>query len=103
MEARELLAPINGGESSKVQLKERLPHIDSLAHEIIAFSNSQGGMIVFGVQDKTGNITGLSFAEIREINGQIVNAASQKVFPPVFVTTGNLWKLYTKGEKYDKL
>jgi predicted HTH transcriptional regulator len=87
MEARELRALISGGESSKVQLKERLPHGDSLAHEIIAFSNSQGGVIVFGVQDKTGNITGLSFAEIREINSQIVNAASQKVFPPVFVTT----------------
>jgi len=33
---QELLQIINGGESSTVQFKERLPHPDSLAHEMIA-------------------------------------------------------------------
>jgi predicted HTH transcriptional regulator len=70
-----------------VQFKEHLPHIDSLAHEIIAFSNTKGGVIIFGVNDKTGSITNLSFEEIREINQQLVNTASQKVYPPVFITT----------------
>ncbi|MDR0555255.1 MAG: putative DNA binding domain-containing protein [Treponema sp.] len=87
MTEQELKKIITGGESSKVQFKEHLPHIDSLAHEIIAFSNSQGGIIIFGVNDKTGGIRGLSFEEIREVNRQLVNAASQKVYPPVFLTT----------------
>ena len=36
MNEHELLQIINVGESSKVQLKVRLNHPDSLAHEIIA-------------------------------------------------------------------
>jgi predicted HTH transcriptional regulator len=87
MDSVELLAIIKRGESSKVQFKERLPHIDSLAHELIAFSNSLGGKIIFGVNDKTGELNGLSFSEIQQINQQIVNIASQKVYPPVFLTT----------------
>jgi predicted HTH transcriptional regulator len=87
MDEQELLHLINGGESSKVQFKERMPNPDSLAHELIAFSNSKGGIIIFGVNDKTGEINGLSFNEIQQINQQLVNTASQKVYPPVFLTT----------------
>ena len=87
MDSTELLAVIKRGESSKVQFKERMPHVNSLAHELIAFSNSQGGIIIFGVNDKTGDLNGLSFTEIQQINQQIVNVASQKVYPPVFLTT----------------
>ena len=87
MNEQELLQIINGGKSSKIQFKERLPHPDSLAHEIIAFSNSRGGMIIFGVNDKTGALNGLSFGEIQQINQQVVNIASQKVYPPVYLTS----------------
>jgi predicted HTH transcriptional regulator len=87
MTGQELLEIINGGESSRVQFKERLPHQDSLAHELIAFSNSKGGIIIIGVNDKTGAINGLSFSEIQQINQQLVNIASQKVYPPVCITT----------------
>jgi predicted HTH transcriptional regulator len=87
MNSVELLEIIKRGESSEVQFKERLPHIDSFAHELIAFSNSQGGKIIIGVNDKTGELNGLSFGEIQQTNQQIVNIASQKVYPPVFLTT----------------
>jgi predicted HTH transcriptional regulator len=87
MDEQELLQTINGGESSKIQFKERLPHPDNLTHEIIAFSNSRGGKIVFGVSDKTGRLNGLSFNEIQQINQQAVNIASQKVYPPIYLET----------------
>jgi predicted HTH transcriptional regulator len=87
MTEHELLQIIKGGESSTVQFKERLPHQDSLAHEMIAFSNSRGGIIIFGVNDKTGNLNGLSFGEIQMANQQMVNIASQKVYPPIFLET----------------
>jgi predicted HTH transcriptional regulator len=87
MNEQELIDIINGGESSKVQFKERLPSLDNLAHELIAFSNSHGGKIIFGVNDKTGEFNGLSFGEIQELNQQIVNVAAQKVFPPVYIET----------------
>jgi predicted HTH transcriptional regulator len=82
-----ILQIIKGGESSKVQFKEKLPNIDNLTNELIAFSNSKGGTIIFGVNDKTGSINGLSFNEIQNINQQLVNVASQKIYPPIYLTT----------------
>jgi len=87
MDTTELLAIIKRGESSKVQFKERLPNIDSLAHEFIAFANTGGGYLLIGVNDKSGDLKGLSFSEIQQSNSQIVNAASQKIFPPINVIT----------------
>lgn len=87
MEALEILDLIQQGESSKTQFKERLPHIDSIAQELVAFSNTSGGKIIIGVNDKTGALNGLSFEEIQATNQQLVNAASQSVFPPVFIKT----------------
>lgn len=87
MQTTELLDLIKKGESSTVQFKERAPHPDSLAHEIIAFSNSKGGIILFGINDKTGAVNGLAYGEIQQLNQQIVNVASQKVYPPVFLIT----------------
>ena len=87
MNSNELLEIIKGGESSKVQFKERLSHSDSIVQELIAFSNSKGGIIIFGVNDRTGELNGLSFGEIQQINQQLVNIASQKVYPPVFLET----------------
>ncbi|MCL2689815.1 MAG: putative DNA binding domain-containing protein [Chitinispirillia bacterium] len=87
MNEQELLQIIDLGESSKVQFKERMPHLDSFANELIAFSNSGGGIIIFGVNDKTGELNGLSFGEIQQLNQNIVNTASQKVYPPVYLST----------------
>ncbi|GHU19606.1 transcriptional regulator [Spirochaetia bacterium] len=87
MTSEELIQLVSLGESSKVQFKERLPHIDSLAHELIAFSNSMGGIIIFGVNDKNGKLNGLSYTEIQEVNQHVENAASQKIYPPINVTT----------------
>lgn len=81
MKALELKELIRKGESSYVQFKERLPHQDSLAQEMVAFSNSKGGLLVIGVNDKTGSLNGLTFEEIQATNQQLVNVASQSVFP----------------------
>ena len=87
MTEQELIKLIDLGESSKVQFKERVPSNDQLAHELIAFSNSQGGKIIFGVNDKTGALNGLSFSEIQEINQKIVNIATQKIYPSLIIKT----------------
>jgi predicted HTH transcriptional regulator len=64
-----------------------MPHIDSMANELIAFSNSEGGMIIFGVNDKTGELNGLNFQEIASANSQLANIASNNILPPIFVET----------------
>jgi Predicted transcriptional regulator containing an HTH domain and an uncharacterized domain shared with the mammalian protein Schlafen len=67
MNAIELLDIINTGETSRVQFKEKISSPDGLAAEMVAMSNSLGGLILVGVKDKTGEIVGLSNVNCRNI------------------------------------
>lgn len=65
MDKEKLLEIIKKGESSKVEFKLDDVHPDSLAAEIIAFSNLEGGLILLGVDD-FGNIKGIKRENIEE-------------------------------------
>lgn len=51
MNATELEDLILGGETSTVQFKEKLPHPDAFAAELIAMANARGGVILLGVAE----------------------------------------------------
>ena len=87
MNAIELLDIINTGETSKVQFKEKMPHPDSIAGEMIAMSNSMGGMILFGVKDKTGDIVGLTYEDIQQYSNSISNIATGNITPGIYIAT----------------
>ena len=89
MDTLELLELIEKGEDSQTQFKERFESIDSLAAEICAFSNSNGGNIIVGVSDD-GEIIGLDKEEIHKLNEWVSSTCSQKIDPPVNVTTLNI-------------
>ncbi|MFQ6054983.1 MAG: helix-turn-helix domain-containing protein, partial [Methanosarcinales archaeon] len=65
MDKEKVLEIIKKGESSKVEFKLDDVHPDSLAAEIIAFSNLDGGLIILGVDD-SGNIKGIKRENIEE-------------------------------------
>lgn len=87
MDALELLDLIQRGESSKVQFKVRLPSINAIAAEMVAFSNANGGIIIVGIDDKTGEINGLSFEELKTTNQTLVNSASYNLNVPIYIHT----------------
>jgi ATP-dependent DNA helicase RecG len=58
MNLTELAARLNKGEDLHTEFKERLIHTDDLAASIIAFANTDGGQMIFGVNDEQ-EITGL--------------------------------------------
>lgn len=87
MDSIELLNIISDGETSKVQFKEKMPPKDGLAAEIIAMSNSLGGIILLGVKDKTGDVLGLSSSELHDYNMKIGNYCTDKIKPNIFITT----------------
>jgi len=58
MKKKDLLAEVASGEDSTRQFKADVRNIDSLASEIAAFANSDGGTIFIGVADD-GAILGL--------------------------------------------
>ncbi len=90
MDAIELLDLIQKGESSVVQFKVRINDTYKIGTEMVAFSNTKGGLIIIGVDDKTGDINGLSFHEIAETNRLLANAASDNVRPQIFIETETL-------------
>ncbi len=86
MTAGELKSILNAGETSRVQFKERMPHGDSLAREIVAMSNSSGGTILFGIEDVTARPVGLSKSQIEEYD-RTISQVADNIKPIVYVTT----------------
>ena len=87
MNAVELLDIISAGETSKVQFKRELDNQDKVAAELIAFSNSKGGILLFGVEDKTGDIIGLDYEALQKTSNAIGTIANELVKPTVYITT----------------
>jgi predicted HTH transcriptional regulator len=86
MNADELYRIVSLGETFTVQFKEKMPHRDSIAREIVAMSNSSGGMILFGIEDATNRIIGLPSVEIEEYD-RIVSQIANSIRPSVRVRT----------------
>jgi ATP-dependent DNA helicase RecG len=80
---------IGRGEDSKHQFKANVTNEISLAHEMVAFSNSGGGEIFIGVSDD-GTFIGLTSDDMRRLNQLVSNAASQHVRPPINPQTENI-------------
>jgi ATP-dependent DNA helicase RecG len=89
METSQLLEIIARGEDGKHQFKANFTNANSLAAEIVAFSNSGGGMIFIGVSDN-GSFAGLTREDMGRLNQLVSNAASQLVRPPVNPQTENI-------------
>ncbi len=78
----EILTVIRQGENSSVEFKSAKAHPDSLARELVAFANTQGGILLIGVEDD-GHISGLD--ESIEHEARIANIARNNVNPPINV------------------
>ncbi len=82
METTELLEIISRGEDSTNQFKADFRNVDSLAAEMVAFSNSGGGRMFIGVSNE-GRIAGLTRDDMGRLSQLVSNAASQSVRPPI--------------------
>jgi predicted HTH transcriptional regulator len=89
METLELIERISNGEDSYTQFKEQAIKAKDLAKEFVAFSNAEGGIVVFGVADN-GDIKGLNSDEIEKIGQLIGNTANEIVKPPINPLTKNM-------------
>lgn len=89
MHLEELRRILACGEDSQHQFKREITHLDSLAAELVAQSNSGGGRIFIGVEDD-GSISGLNPQQVQAFNQQLSNAASNNVRPPIHPSTRNI-------------
>lgn len=89
METSELIEILARDEDSRHQFKANVTNETSLASEIVAFSNTQGGMLIIGANDD-GTISGLTRDDMKRLSNLVSNAASQQVKPPINPVTENL-------------
>ncbi|WP_418322037.1 RNA-binding domain-containing protein [Segatella hominis] len=81
----DILKQIKAGEVSGMQFKERILDKYDIACELVAFSNSQGGKLVVGIKDKTGETNALSYSEVQETTNLLSDIASENVVPSILI------------------
>ncbi len=62
MDRQELARLVAQGEGPGIEFKRKVRHPDKIAREFVAFANSQGGLVIIGVEDD-GTIYGCKDAE----------------------------------------
>ncbi|MDO4840078.1 MAG: putative DNA binding domain-containing protein, partial [Desulfovibrionaceae bacterium] len=80
MTMEEILA----GESKNVEFKENLPEKSSkYMKTVVAFANGSGGKIIFGIADKTREVTGFEKEDVFRKMDDIANAVSDSCEPAI--------------------
>ncbi|MCI7562086.1 MAG: putative DNA binding domain-containing protein [Bacteroidales bacterium] len=90
MTEQELLKIRDLAEVGQVQFKERANDRYDIGCEMVAFSNSHGGKLVIGINDKTGAINALSYMELQETTNLLTSVASENVIPNVLIDVENV-------------
>ena len=85
MTEQEVLKLRDHGEVTKVQFKERIIDAYDVGCEMVAFSNTHGGQLVIGINDKMGVINALSYQEVQETTNLLGNIASENVIPSILL------------------
>ena len=85
MTTEELLQMRDMAEAGRIQFKERILDVHDISCELVALSNSHGGKLVIGIDDKTGRINALSYKELQETNNLLSNIASENVVPSILI------------------
>lgn len=86
MDSIELLDLVGTGETSKVQFKVALPSRERIIKEMVAKSNALGGVILFGIEDVTGKIVGLSPEDL-EAADKVLAECADTLKPPIYIRT----------------
>jgi len=92
MTTEDILRLRDTAEQTRVQFKERVTRDNKydVSCEMVAQSNSRGGMIVIGIDDKTGRINPLSFVEVQETTNLLGSLASEGVVPQILLDIENV-------------
>jgi ATP-dependent DNA helicase RecG len=82
---------LKSGETTTVQFKRQIDNAVSLAEEMVAMANTDGGMIIVGVEeDKSGRAHIYGLANTRDINNHISNSTTELSVPQIFVKTDSI-------------
>lgn len=92
MKQEDILHLRDSAEQTRVQFKERVTRDNKydVCCEMVAQSNTRGGTIVIGIDDKSGRINALSFKEAQETTNLLGGLASESVVPQILLDIENV-------------
>src|SRR5215218_5161801 len=76
----ELLRLIRGGEDTYLELKVKLSNSERITQGIVALANTNGGTIIFGINDQL-RIEGVSDPDL--VRDELVRICREAIVPPV--------------------
>jgi len=91
MRMKDLVNRIRLGEDGGLELKEvhfkgetiKGPKRTELADELAAFANSEGGLLVLGVDDKTRSVTGIPLDRLDAVEDLVREVCNDSINPPL--------------------
>ena len=90
MTEQDILQMRDLAEAGQVQFKERVNDRYDIGCEMVAFSNSHGGRLIIGINDKSGTINTLSYKELQETTNLLTSIASENVIPNILIDVNNV-------------
>ncbi len=87
MTDKELVQLCKLGESTTMQYKLEFTTQKQIAEELVAFANTRGGIIIFGVEDNTGRMVGLTYEQVQYTSRELGNTANEHVRPIIYIET----------------
>ncbi|MEN9501271.1 MAG: hypothetical protein RI964_556 [Pseudomonadota bacterium] len=98
MNPMHLMQRIRLGEDSTLELKQITikdaknlePHPDGLSDELAAMGNANGGLMVFGVDDKTRTVTGIPAEQLDRVETWLTAICTDRIKPPLEVVTHHI-------------
>lgn len=78
MTRKKLLQMLEEGENLNIEFKQRFSSFEKIAKEMIAFANTRGGYIIFGIDDN-GSVYGV---ESEKGEAELIKEAAQKYCEP---------------------
>jgi ATP-dependent DNA helicase RecG len=76
----ELMRLVRGGEDTYLELKVKLSNSERIAQEIVALANTDGGVIVFGVNDQM-RVEGIEDGE--NVQDELVRICREEIVPSI--------------------
>lgn len=85
MTEKELVQLCKLGETTTTQFKLVFTSQKQIAEEMVAFANTRGGIIIFGTEDKTGKMVGLTYEQVQYTTRELGNTANEHVRPTIYM------------------
>ncbi|MFA6432093.1 MAG: RNA-binding domain-containing protein [Candidatus Margulisiibacteriota bacterium] len=89
----EIIGLLEQGEGQSVEFEKIIPTEDDIARELVAFSNADGGKIIYGIDDKNKHLIGVNFDS--NFENQIKDLGKNRCSPQI----SPLVEIFEKGDK----